>query len=499
MWARETDRCSFQRLAMRTTVFFLAVFLCLCGQAAAAELEPQMKWSKRYVKDETRELVKKVVAARDGGALVWADETDTAYHILPPLLLKVDAAGEEEWTKRMPEDFWIASVKQAKTSGFLVMGALRSQPEKLQLVRLSETGKTEWTKQIAVEGGAMIPQYYSLLYSDFAETSDGGWIAAGRYYPGGYDTGKKSLVHLVKITASGKVEWDKTWDTPNFSSADRIIITDSKDVYLQGTVSSGDSQLYIAKLTEDAEVIWKHTYDEVGSVTIHSVLPASDGGLLITGYVNRYRYDPAYNDILAWHINAKGDVVWRQQYGEEERGEIGLSLTERADGGYMLIALLGSERNEPSDWSFMTLDDSGNLLDEKTVTFPQVRVIGAVPQGAGEYLLLGQYWEKSTTLADKRDIYLIKYGKAKTLISLQHAYDHKLKLTLGDTTQLQVKAVYDDGTEEALTSAVKWQSSDENVAAVDGDGQITAKQKGKAKITASLEGKSAMFTIQVKK
>jgi hypothetical protein len=482
---------------MRTALVLLAAFL-MVGQASAAGEELQLKWEKRFVMDETRELVKRVVAAQDGGALVWADTTDTEYHILPPLLLKADAAGEEEWTRRMPEDFWIASVKQAKTGGFLVMGALRSEPEKLQLIRLSETGKTVWTKKIAVEGGAMIPQYYSLLYSDFAETSDGGWIAAGRYYPGGYEGGKSSLVHVVKIGASGEIEWDKTLGTRSFSSADRVLVTDSGDIYVQGTASSGDSQLNIAKLTGEAEVIWEQTYDEVGSVTIRSVLPASDGGLLIAGYVNRYKYDPAYNDIVAWHIDAKGDVVWRQQYGEEESGEIGLSLSERVDGGYMLIALLESERNEPSDWSFMTLDESGNVLAEKTVSFSQVRVIGAVPQGAGDYLLLGEYWEKSTTLADKRDIYLIKYGKAKTLLSL-HAYDHKLKLALGETKQLQVEAVYDDGTEEALTDAVEWKSSDEKVAAVGKDGQITAKQKGKAEITAAFEGKRATFTVQVKK
>jgi carotenoid cleavage dioxygenase-like enzyme len=143
---------------MRTALVLLAAFL-MVGQASAAGEELQLKWEKRFVMDETRELVKRVVAAQDGGALVWADTTDTEYHILPPLLLKADAAGEEEWTRRMPEDFWIASVKQAKTGGFLVMGALRSEPEKLQLIRLSETGKTVWTKKIAVEGGAMIPQY----------------------------------------------------------------------------------------------------------------------------------------------------------------------------------------------------------------------------------------------------------------------------------------------------------------------------------------------------
>lgn len=498
MRIREMNHFSCRRFLIRTLAFSLAASLCLVGQASAADDEIQLKWEQRYTKDETRELVQKVVPTKDGGGLVWAKGTNSDYRITPPLLMKADGTGQEEWSKRMPEEFFIADVEQANEGGYLVLGALRSEPDKLQLIKLSETGEEVWTKAIAVEGGAMIPDRYALLYNDFAETSDGGVVAVGYNYE---EESGKYLYHIVKITASGEIKWDK----PLSNSAHRVYVTKSGEMFVQGSVFSGDAHLYVAKLTEEADKLWEHTYEQKGSITINSFLPASDGGLLVTGYTNRFNSDPGFDDIVAWHLDSEGKVVWQKLFDSEEGsgemsdGEIGLSLSETADGGYMLIGVLDWINADPSKWDFKKLDQSGNLLWEKTTSFPQVRVAYAVPQGNDQYLLLGEYWEKSTTFADKRDIYLIKYGKTKTINSLEtQMQKHKLKLNKGETEALQITAVYDDDTKETLTNGIQWTSSNEDVAGVDENGRVTAKAKGKAQIIATFQGKRAVFPIQVK-
>ncbi|TQR38960.1 Ig-like domain-containing protein [Brevibacillus brevis] len=498
MRTREKNHFRCRRFLIRMFAFSLAASLCQIGQASAADDEIQLKWEQRYTKEETRELVQKVVPTKDGGGLVWANGTNSAYRILPPLLVKADGTGREEWSKRMPEEFFIADVEQAKEGGYLVMGVLRSEPDKLQLIKLSETGDEEWTKAIEVEGGAMIPDRYFLLYSDFAETSDGGVVAVGHKY---LEESGQNLYNIVKIAASGEIEWDK----PLSNSAHRIYVTKSGEIFVQGSVFSGDAHLYVAKLSKEADKLWEHTYEQKGSITIKSVLPATDGGLLVTGYTNRFNSDPSFDDIVAWHIDSEGKVVWQKLFdtevgsGEVSDGERGLSLSETADDGYMLIGMTDSINADPSKWNFKKLDQSGDLLWERTISFPQIRVANAVPQGNDQYLLLGEYWEKSTTMADKRDIYLIKYGKTKTILSLEPQMQiHKLKLDKGDTEELKVTAVYDDDTKEALTNGIRWTSSNEAVAVVDENGRVTAKEKGKVQIIATFQGKKAVFPVQVK-
>jgi hypothetical protein len=185
--------------------------------------------------------------SQDGGGLVWADVTDYQFKILPPMLLKVDAAGQEEWTKRMPEDFLISDVNQAKSGRFLVMGVLRPEPEKLQLIKLSGGEDTEWMKAIEVEGGAINPGSYN-VYWHFSKAPDGGLVALGPE-------------RLVKIGASGEIEWEKQVNNASHSYH-RVLVTDSGDMYLQGNEISEDVQLYIAKLNKEGDLLWENSYPE---------------------------------------------------------------------------------------------------------------------------------------------------------------------------------------------------------------------------------------------
>ncbi|WP_353936552.1 Ig-like domain-containing protein [uncultured Brevibacillus sp.] len=68
----------------------------------------------------------------------------------------------------------------------------------------------------------------------------------------------------------------------------------------------------------------------------------------------------------------------------------------------------------------------------------------------------------------------------------------------GDTEEFQVTAVYDDDTKEALTKGIRWTSSNEEIAVVDENGRVTAKEKGNVQIIATFQGKKAVFLVQVK-
>lgn len=68
-----------------------------------------------------------------------------------------------------------------------------------------------------------------------------------------------------------------------------------------------------------------------------------------------------------------------------------------------------------------------------------------------------------------------------------------IELTVGETKEIKASVVPSDAVEKHIV----WKSSDEKIVVVDG-GMITAKEEGKATITATTSGKSATCEVQVK-
>ena len=74
----------------------------------------------------------------------------------------------------------------------------------------------------------------------------------------------------------------------------------------------------------------------------------------------------------------------------------------------------------------------------------------------------------------------------QTVVSL--GIQGKRQLNTGEQTVLRVEGRFSDGSKTDLTKNLHWQSSDDSVAAVSGDGQVEARKDGSADITVSYEG-----------
>ncbi|MGE5704952.1 MAG: Ig-like domain-containing protein [Clostridia bacterium] len=73
-----------------------------------------------------------------------------------------------------------------------------------------------------------------------------------------------------------------------------------------------------------------------------------------------------------------------------------------------------------------------------------------------------------------------------------------VKLAVGGTKQMQLKAVYENGNSEDVTAKAVWKSSDESQATVSEAGLITAVAKGNPIVTASFGGKSVPVKVEIK-
>ena len=79
-----------------------------------------------------------------------------------------------------------------------------------------------------------------------------------------------------------------------------------------------------------------------------------------------------------------------------------------------------------------------------------------------------------------------KTADVKMIVSL--GIQGKRQLNVGEKTVLRVGGRLSDGSEIAVTKNLDWQSSDDSVVAVSGDGQVKARKDGFADITVRYEG-----------
>ena len=96
----------------------------------------------------------------------------------------------------------------------------------------------------------------------------------------------------------------------------------------------------------------------------HSVIEASDGGLVVTG--ETYSYGAGNFDLLLAKFDGSGTPLWTKTLGgtDDDRGQV---VTEVSDGGFVVIG--GTQSYGAGDWDLFLskFDGSGNHLWTKTL------------------------------------------------------------------------------------------------------------------------------------
>lgn len=196
------------------------------------------------------------------------------------------------------------------------------------VVKLSNTGKVEWDKTI---GGSDADELYAIQ-----QTSDGGYILGGLSWSnisGEKTENSRGLADywIVKINSTGKIEWDKT-------------------------IGGGD-------------------YDDC-----RSLQQTTDGGYILGGLsasnVSGEKTDNSrgVDDYWVVKLNSAGNVEWDKTIGGSNYDGI-MSLQQTREGGYILGGFSYSnssgEKTEDSrgnrDFWIVKLDNSGNIEWDKTV------------------------------------------------------------------------------------------------------------------------------------
>ncbi len=151
------------------------------------------------------------------------------------------------------------------------------------------------------------------------------------------------------------------------------------------------------------ERIYGGEYDDYG----YSIQQTSDGGYIIIGSTESFA--TANSDMFLIKTDSIGDTTWTRTYGGDG-SEVGYSVKQTTDEGYILTGETSSFGNGGSDVYLIKTDSNGDTIWTRTFGGNSNEVGHSVQQTSDEgYIITGETWSYGN---GHNDVYLIRTTSA---------------------------------------------------------------------------------------
>jgi hypothetical protein len=275
-----------------------------------------------------------VIATSDGGYAI-------AGHTRPPgageledvgdvYVIKTNSTGHTVWQQTIGGGRWDAGhcIIETSDNGFAIAGRTRpeSDPTKpcdLYLIKTDASGDTVWTKTF---GDNLSDRAYALV-----ETTDGGYALAG--YTNMWNMAGKGAC-LVKTDQDGDSLWGRVDDLDEGDDCAYSLIQADDDGLVMAGLTTLDPFLIKAEPSMGGTLFVRKNLGGPSLDGFYSVTATSDGGLLMTGFVQNDFLAPS--DVHLVKTDASGIAEWHYRLGGIDADE-GLSVTELVGGGYAIV------------------------------------------------------------------------------------------------------------------------------------------------------------------
>ncbi len=318
------------------------------------------EWNKTFggVNGDQGQSVKQTT---DGGYVITGSTSVDGYENSDVILIKTDENGFELWSKTYGgEDAEGGnSVFQTSDDGYIITGQ-RSPPNhfafEIILIKTDSLGNELWNKTFG--------KRYEDSRGDYViQASDGGYILTGR--TDSYGEGDND-VWLIRTDDSGNELWNKTFGGASTDIGYSVQQTTNGGYVVSGSTmsyGSGHYDFWLIKTDENGNEQWNNTCGGTTRDGSHSMQQTSDGGYILTGYT--VSYGSGYEDIWLVKTNEIGIEQWNRTFGGESM-EIGYSVQETTDGGYIIVGFTNTYGAGFSDVWLIKTDSLGNEQWNKT-------------------------------------------------------------------------------------------------------------------------------------
>ena len=220
------------------------------------------------------------------------------------------------------------------------------------VMKLSATGTLEWQKAL---GGLGWDYAYSIQ-----PTPDGGYIVAGfTDYTNGDATGNYGNdAWVVKLSATGALEWQKALGGTSDDSASSIQLTPDGGYIMAGYTAStdgdvtgnhGSNDAWVVKLSSTGSLQWQKALGGTSGDGVGNIQATLDGGYILAGYTQSTNGDVSGNHGLndAWvvKLSAIGTLEWQKALGGTS-SDLAHSIQLTTDGGYILAGNTASSNGD---------------------------------------------------------------------------------------------------------------------------------------------------------
>ncbi|HKR05670.1 MAG TPA: hypothetical protein VJY62_13630, partial [Bacteroidia bacterium] len=162
--------------------------------------------------------------------------------------------------------------------------------------------------------------------------------------------------------------------------------------------------IFLFVLHSNAQITFQKTYGDTGNSDVgHSVVQTADGGYIIVGYT--YILGNGASDVYLIKTDAYGDTLWTKIFGGSalDRGN---SVQQTSDGGYIITGNTQSTVAGDADIFLIKTDSIGNLVWQKFFGGVDTESVSSVQQvTTGGYIISGITYSFG---AGTSDMYLIR-------------------------------------------------------------------------------------------
>jgi uncharacterized repeat protein (TIGR01451 family) len=217
-------------------------------------------------------------------------------------------------------------------------------------------------------------------------TPDGGHIMCGTTSSNNNDVsglhGTANDIWVVKLSNTGIIEWQKTYENTYDEDASSIILTSDGGYAVSGTTNmfTSTANALILKITSTGVLEWQRQIGASVADRGWQLAETTDGGFVITGetigatdgdfagLTNHGGYD-----LFVAKVNSTGVLQWARIYGGSQ-SERGVAIRQLSDGNILVIGyavsndgdVTGNHNNyDVADYWILKLSPSGNVIWKK--------------------------------------------------------------------------------------------------------------------------------------
>lgn len=324
-------------------------------------ISAQTMWTKTYGGDYA-DIGNSVQQTTDGGYIIVGLTESYGAGGYDIWLIKTDSSGNMQWNKTFggAEDDWGLTVQQTTDGGYIIFAEYYNiYNNGIQLIKTDNLGNLQWSRTFSgFIGFGSVAYGFSQVGQ---QTSDGGYVLTGTKIID--DTMFDVNVLLIKTDISGNLQWEKTFSFYGeyFGYGASVQQTFDGGYIITGLAEYSDStNVLLIKTDPSGNMQWSKTfsssnYDEIG----YSVQQTSDGGYIITGLF----YTDTTMGIILIKTNALGEMQWRKNFSGA--GFYVCFGQPTTDGGYIISGTTTINPDIMAGWLIKT-DGSGNMQWNKT-------------------------------------------------------------------------------------------------------------------------------------